>query len=377
MKKPVVAPPPKTNNDMTTKALAKTTSVKSLLNNPSIRKRFEDMLGQKSGMFMASVLSVANTLPHDTDPMSIISSAVQAASLDLPINKDLGFAWIIPYRNKGSAPIAQFQMGWKGFVQLAMRSGEYKTLNMCQVFEGQFIGENIVTGDIEIDPSKKKSDKVVGYCAFMRLTNGFEKTIYWSIEKVKEHAGRFSQGFKSKKGDNAWQTDPDAMSMKTVMKHMLSKFGVLSIQMQRAIKVDQSATTTIDVDSEVSYVDNPPQGKKPKFDAPRISKAGGGDTGPESDQEASEDDGPPPDGEEGVDESIANSLAYQLRVKLVKAGLTEASALNYMRGMDVIDDSVDDLDMAEDVAPSALSDMLGAFDAHAESIKKSNIKPNP
>src|SRR3990172_142226 len=132
-------------------------------------------------------------------------SAMMAAALDLPINPNLGFAYIIPYGDQ-----AQFQMGYKGFIQLALRSGQFKTIASCPVYEGQLISENPLTGFV-FDFTKKTSETIIGYAAYFKLLNGFEKTEYWTKDKVEKHAKRFSQSFK--KGEGTWVSDFDSMAM--------------------------------------------------------------------------------------------------------------------------------------------------------------------
>jgi len=206
-----------------------------LLNQESIRNRFEQVLGKKAPGFISSIISAVNSnyKLKTADPMSIVSSAAIAASLDLPINPSLGFAYIIPYKDK-----ATFQMGWKGFVQLGMRSGQYKAINVCEVYEGELVESNRFTGEMNFDEKKRLSKKVIGYVAYFKLMSGFEKYLYMTTEQTADHGKRYSQSFNHK--DGMWQTDFDTMSRKTVLKMLLSKFGILSIEMQTALQSDQS-----------------------------------------------------------------------------------------------------------------------------------------
>lgn len=222
-------------------------TLQALLKTKTIRSRFEDVLSKKAAGFMSSILSVYSMNPalQEVDPMSIISSAAIAASLDLPINPSLGFAHLVPYSG-----MAQFQLGWKGFVQLAMRSGQYRTLNVVEVYEGQLILNDPFTGLMEFDAAAKKSEKIVGYVAYERLLNGFEKYLYMSVEQVTAHGKKFSKTFA--KGKGKWVTDFQAMALKTVIKMLLSKWGVLSIEMQRALAFDQAV---VDSDERASYPD--------------------------------------------------------------------------------------------------------------------------
>ena len=234
--------------------LSKVPQLKSMLSNESVKLRFKEILGQKAPGFISSILSVtnSNTLLQKADPQSIMNAAVIAATLDLPINGSLGFAYIVPYKDQ-----AQFQIGYKGLVQLAMRSGQYKTINVAEVYEGEIKSENRFTGEYEF--GEKTSDKVVGYMAYFRLTNGFEKYMYMTREEAERHGKKYSQTFK--RGIGLWATDFDAMAKKTVLKMLLSKFGILSIEMQRGIQFDQSIVhgdiNNIE-EATAEYVDNEP-----------------------------------------------------------------------------------------------------------------------
>lgn len=211
----------------------------ALLKQDSVRKRFEDVLGKKAAGFMSSIISAtsANKELKNADPLSIVQAAAVAAALDLPINPSLGFAHIVPYKKDGT-PVAQFQMGWKGFVQLGMRTGQYRTINVSIVYEGELVSRNRFTGEIEFDETKRTSDKIAGYVAYFKLINGFEKWFYMTAAEAKAHGKRYSQSFNN--ANSRWQKDFDAMAMKTVIKMLLSKWGILSIEMQTAIQADQS-----------------------------------------------------------------------------------------------------------------------------------------
>lgn len=227
-------------------------SINALLNEDQVKKRFQEILGAKANGFISSVIGATknNSMLSSAEPQSVLSAAVVAATLDLPIDSNLGFAAIVPYRGKDGKTVAQFQMMYKGFVQLAQRSGQYKTINACEIYEGEIESFNRITGDIEFNPGNKKSDKVVGYAAYFRLANGFEKTLYMSAEDLNKHGKRFSQSFK--KGYGLWVDDFDSMALKTVLKRLLSKYGILSIDMQNAVKFDQGV---IKEDGEVEYTD--------------------------------------------------------------------------------------------------------------------------
>lgn len=232
--------------------------VKGLLGNDQVKEKFNEVLKDKAPGFIASITSLVSSSQNfeDVDANTIMQSAMVAATLDLPINPNLGFAYVVPYAGK-----AQFQMGWKGFVQLALRTGQYRLLNAIEVYEGELISRNKITGEIVLDETKRISDKVIGFVSFFRLVNGFEKTLYMSAEEMEKHAKRYSQTYKSTKKwvveQSKWTTDFDAMALKTVIKLLLSKYGILSVQLQKAIQADQAVISeTKDGEAVYEYVDS-------------------------------------------------------------------------------------------------------------------------
>jgi recombination protein RecT len=224
-------------------------TLKSMLANDSVKNRFQELLGKKSAGFISSIINVtqSNKLLAKAEPKSIIASAVVAASLDLPIDKNLGFSWIVPYGNQ-----AQFQMGYKGYTQLALRTGQYHKLNVIEVYENQFKSFNAMTEELDADFTIDGQGNVVGYACYFRLVNGFEKTTYWTIEKVKAHGKRYSKSF----NNGPWSTDFDEMAKKTVLKNTLSKWGIMSIEMQKATISDQAVIHETEDGDQVDYVDN-------------------------------------------------------------------------------------------------------------------------
>lgn len=241
------------------------TTLSGMLANLNVKKRFEEILGARAAAFTSSIMSLynANQALKDADPSSILQAAVIAATLDLPINQNLGFAFIIPYGKK-----AQFQLGWKGFVQLAIRTRKYKTINASEVFSDEIASWNPLTGVFEATPSeswklRKKGDfrDVVGYLSYFKLLDGFEKTLFMTNEQLVEHGKKYSKSF----GSGMWTQNPHVMKIKTVVKLLLSKWGILSIEMEKAMEVDQAV---IDTTGEISYDDRPE-------DVPALSKPSG------------------------------------------------------------------------------------------------------
>lgn len=240
------------NEQQPTKQVALTT--KSLFSDEKVKAKFQELLGTKANGFMTSVLQVitSNELLKKADPHSVYHAAAVAATLDLPINNNLGFAYIVPYNDrKQQKCVAQFQMGYKGFIQLAQRSGAFKTISATPIYKGQLISENPLTG-FEFDFTKRESDEIIGYAAYFSLLNGFEKTLYMTKSDLEKHGLKFSQTFK--KGFGLWKDDFDSMALKTVMKLLLSKYAPLSIEMQKAVVTDQAVVNDASGE-DVSYVD--------------------------------------------------------------------------------------------------------------------------
>ena len=193
------------------------------------------------------------------DPYSVYYAAIVAAVLDLPVNRNLGFAYIIPYNDKKSGKcIAQFQIGYKGFIQLAQRSGLFKTISATPIYEGQIQECNPLTG-YKFDFNKKHSDNIIGYAGYFKLLNGFEKMIYHSCKELKSHGLKYSQSYK--KGYGLWVDDFEAMAMKTIIKSLLSKYAPLSVTMQKAEQLDASIINN-EEGTDFIYVDNAEDEKK-------------------------------------------------------------------------------------------------------------------
>lgn len=228
-------------------------SIAQYVRQDAVSKRLNDLLGKRSSQFMTSLVAAANAnkMLNNCKPESVVSAALIAASMDLPINQNLGFAYLIPYKNK-DGEVCQFQMGYKGFIQLAQRSGFYKTINASEVKEGEIVKFDRLSGEIEFDwiesQVEREKAKTSGFVAYFRLLNGFEKSLYMTVEELEAHAKKYSKNY-AKYGTGLWKDSFDDMAKKTVLKLLLSKFGPLNTQLERAIKEDQT------VDGE--YDDNP------------------------------------------------------------------------------------------------------------------------
>lgn len=222
-----------------TKAVAKDPSpveqLKKVLSAESVQEQFKNALKEEAPLFVASVIDVYSNdkVLQGCSPSDVVREALKAATLKLPINRNLGFAWIIPYKEKGVLK-PQFQMGYKGYIQLAMRTGQYRYINADAVYEGEIVYRDKLTGEIRLEDSD--SDEVVGYFAHMETINGFRKTIYWTKEQMLRHAQRYSKSYHRE--NSAWKTDFEAMAIKTMIKALLSKYGIMSVEMMNAFTSD-------------------------------------------------------------------------------------------------------------------------------------------
>lgn len=214
-------------------------ALKNALNAPSVKQKFEEMLGKRAPQFMTSITSVVqnNGLLQKADVNSIIMGSAIAASMDLPLNPNLGYAALVPFNSKDGC-FAQLQIMTKGWTELFLRSGQCQSIICEVVYDGQLVRKNKFTGEYIFNEDAKRSDKIVGFMAYFRLTNGFEKYEYMTIEEVKSHAQKFSQTFR--KGSGIWKDHFEEMAKKTVLKRLLTKWAPKSIEMQQMAMFDQS-----------------------------------------------------------------------------------------------------------------------------------------
>jgi recombination protein RecT len=272
-------------------------TLKAIINSDTVKEQFQNAMGKHADLFTASLIDVFNSGLQDCEPSSVVTEALKAAVLKLPISKSLGFAYLVPYKQKykdgnkwKEKKVATFQMGYKGLIQLAMRSGQVSALNGGPVFEGELKKNDRMTGIIDIS-GEATSDKVVGYFVYMELVNGFKKSEYWTKEKVLAHAKEKSQSYqadlKYKSEKSAWFTDFDAMATKTVLKSMLSKYAPMSIDFIAAMSsddsgpVEQAEPETIDITPETEKKTK--KKKDPAEKKPDVSKTEttDGDPGPD------------------------------------------------------------------------------------------------
>ena len=245
--------------------MAQTSTLKlfnETLSNPRTQSYLESVLATKKNSFVNNISSLVanNATLQACQPLSVIYAGIKATALDLPLDPNLGFAYVIPYANrKAGITEAQFQIGYKGFIQLAIRSGKYRTINVTEIKAGELKDFDLLAGEMKFEalPTREKLP-TVGYAAFIRLTNGFEKTIYMTKEEVEAHAYEYSQTYKADKdkgwASSQWSKHFDAMARKTVLKRLLSGFGILSVEMQQAITADQAVFNS--TDGAPRYADN-------------------------------------------------------------------------------------------------------------------------
>lgn len=240
--------------------------LKSYLGKDDTKQRFMEILGERANAYMASIVNVmANSSQlKQCEAATVMNAALIAATLDLPIDPNLGFAAIVPYGDK-----AQFQMMYRGFVQLAIRSGQYASMNVSEVYADEIKEYNPITGEImfndfSLTTMRREGDEkgIVGYYAWFRLENGFMKPLYMTVQQLENHGKKYSKSYQYdiKKGakSSRWSIDKDAMYKKTVLKLLLSKWGIMSVQIQKAITFDQAVVQEHDGEFEAEHIDNEP-----------------------------------------------------------------------------------------------------------------------
>lgn len=203
--------------------------------------------------FVADITSVVANNPtlKNCDAGSIIAGGLMAQSLQLSLSQSLGYCYLVPYKDK-----AQFLVGFKGLIQLAQRTGQYRRLGVRVVHKGEYLGQDEFGDDTFKFSHDYDNEEVIGYYAYFELLNGFRKTLYMTKEQCEKHATKYSSSYKYKKGNSLWETDFDTMAQKTVLKQLLSKWGVMSIELQEAVKSDQAVIHDKD---NLEYVDNEPE----------------------------------------------------------------------------------------------------------------------
>lgn len=240
---------------------SKKTNLTAYLTSDAVKSQINKVIGGNNGdRFVSSIISAvqANASLKDCTSPSIVSAALLGYSLKLSPSPQLGQYYLVPFYNrKKGVSEAQFNLGYKGYIQLALRSGQYKKLNVLAIKEGELINYNPLDEEIEVklidDEEERENAKTIGYYAMFEYLNGFKKTMYWSKAKMESHALKYSQGYKAKKGYTFWEKDFDSMAYKTMLRQLISKWGIMSIDMQSALDSDMGV---IKEDGTVDYVEN-------------------------------------------------------------------------------------------------------------------------
>lgn len=242
-------------------AVANKIPFSAYMTSTGVKNRINQIVGDENTgkRFISSIISAVSTNPSlaECDNASIVSGALLGEALKLSPSPQLGNYYLVPFENKDRGKVATFQLGYKGYIQLAIRSGQYKKLNVLAIKEGELIKYDPLNEEIEVnlidDEVKREKAKTIGYYAMFEYVNGFRKAIYWSKEKMEKHALQYSKGYQAKKGFTFWEKDFDAMAFKTMLRQLISKWGIMSVDMQTAYESDMAV---INEDGSKDYVDN-------------------------------------------------------------------------------------------------------------------------
>ena len=236
----------------------------AFLSTDAMKKKINEMVGGEKGQqFITAIISAVSTNPQlaECDHSTILSAALVGQALNLSPSPQLGQYYMVPFNdNKRGCKVAQFQIGYKGYIQLAIRSGYYKKLNVLAIKEGELIKYDPLNEDIEVklieDEEKREQAKTIGYYAMFEYINGFKKAIYWSKEKMESHAEKYSAGYRAHKGYTFWEKDFDGMACKTMLRQLISKWGIMSIEMEKAVTNDMAV---IHENGESEYIETVPE----------------------------------------------------------------------------------------------------------------------
>jgi recombination protein RecT len=264
-------------------SMAKVDAFKNILNQQTIRAQLRNTLHDNAGAFMSSMIDLyeGDNYLQNCDPQAVAMECMKAASLKLPLVKSLGFAYVVPFKN-----VPTFTIGYKGLIQLAQRSGTYKTINADAVYEGEFVSKDKLSGMIDLS-GERKSDTVIGYFAYFKLLNGFEKILYMTKAEVEAWGAKYSPSYSS--NSTPWKKEFAKMAMKTVLRQLIGKYGPMSDEMQTAFSNDDKGTTPqqeikdqankqmIDIDPETGEVKD---GELPSDKPQEATNASGGETTP-------------------------------------------------------------------------------------------------
>lgn len=256
-------------------------SMAAYLDQDAVRNQINSIVGGKNGTrFISSVVSAVNNNPalQECSHPSILSAALLGEALNLSPSPQLGQYYMVPFDDKDKGKVAQFQLGYKGYIQLAIRSGQYKKLNVLAIKEGELIRFDPLNEEIEVqlieDEEERENAETIGYYAMFEYVNGFRKALYWSKKRMEAHAMKYSKGYASDKRKGTswtfWSRDFDGMAYKTMLRQLISKWGIMSIDMVTAIDADM---TVIREDGTKEYVDSPDEPRVIVDAAPEESSA--------------------------------------------------------------------------------------------------------
>ena len=247
------------SNSLTQQKSTQKLGMTAYLNQDAVKNQINQVIGGKNGTrFVTSIVSAvnANAALKDCDNGSIVAAALVGEALNLSPSPTLGHYYMVPYNDKDKGKVAQFQLGYKGYIQLAIRSGQYKRLNVIAIKEGELIKFDPLTEEIEVrlidDEEERENTPTIGYYAMFEYTNGFRKAIYWSKKKMEAHALKYSKGYAAKKGYTFWEKDFNSMAYKTMLRHLISRWGIMSIDMMTAYDSDMAV---INEDGTRTYVE--------------------------------------------------------------------------------------------------------------------------
>lgn len=234
------------------------TSLAAYLTQEAVKNQISNIVGGRSQRFISAIVSAVNTNPQlqECTNQSIVSGALLGESLNLSPSPQLGQYYLVPFNDKNKGKVAQFQLGYKGYIQLAIRSGQYKKLNVLAIKKGELVKFDPLNEEIEVNlmqnEEERENAETVGYYAMFEYTNGFRKAIYWSKAKMEAHAMRYSMGYRAKKGYTFWEKDFDAMAYKTMLRQLISKWGIMSVDMFNAFENDMAV---LNEDGSKFYID--------------------------------------------------------------------------------------------------------------------------
>ena len=273
-------------NSLTKASKPKFTAV---INSDGYKKMINNTLGdpKKAARFVTAITSAVSNNPalQECDASTIVSAGLLGEGLNLSPSPQLGQYYLVPFNDrKNGRKVAQFQLGYKGYIQLAIRSGQYKKLNVLPIKEGELVNFNPLEEEIEVnlieDEEVRENTPTIGYYAMFEYTNGFKKAMYWSKKKMESHAEKYSMGYKAHKGYTFWEKDFDGMACKTMLRQLISKWGIMSIDMQTAVDSDMGV---IKEDGSVDYIDAPSEEPQTAAEVPDNTVV---DIPPEADEQA-------------------------------------------------------------------------------------------